>query len=570
MQRPAIGKQDFEKVRVGNYFYIDKTDFIREWWESGDDVTLITRPRRFGKTLNMSMLECFFSIKYVGRGDLFEGLAIWEDDIADSEFDYHKLQGTYPVIALSFANVKPDDFMEFKLQLFKQIENLWNRFPMVESDEFIAPTREHIKECVSKAKKPNVDATLLALSLHTLTDRLYAYYGKKPLIFLDEYDTPMQEAYVNGYWDEAVSLIRKMFNSTFKTNPNLERAILTGITRISKESVFSDLNNLTVITTTSAHYATCFGFTEKEVFDALDRYGLSDRKDDVKFWYDGFTFGTVMDIYNPWSVVCFLSEKKLDSYWANTSGNGLVSKLIREGDSKIKMDMEELLNGQAIHAQIDEQIVFNQLEGNANAVWSLLLASGYLKVIRYTLGVPGRKNDYELALTNSEVRMMFENMIDNWFSNKGSGYNRFVTALLDGRVEEMNAYINEIAMESFSFHGTGRSLTPERIAEQFYHGFVLGLIVDLRDRYRIKSNRESGFGRYDVMLIPKKLDLDGIIIEFKVRNTKKEKSLEETVQTALAQIAAKNYDAELVENGVSKDKICRYGFAFEGKTVLIG
>lgn len=569
-QRPAIGKQDFEKVRVGNYFYIDKTHFIREWWENGDDVTLITRPRRFGKTLNMSMLECFFSMKYADRGDLFEGLSIWEDIPADSAFDYRKIQGTYPVMALSFAGIKADNYTETKFQIYEQIHRLWEQFSFTDRERIFASTDEYIEKCKRNGETPDIIESEIVMSLNKLSYLLEQHYGKKPLIFLDEYDTPMQEAFVYGYWDEAASLIRNLFNNTFKTNPNLERAILTGITRISKESVFSDLNNLAVVTTTSDNYAACFGFTEKEVFDALDRHGLSDRKESVKFWYDGFTFGSVPDIYNPWSVIYFLAEKKLAPYWANTSGNGLVNKLIREGIPEIKMDMEDLLEGGIIKARIDEQIVFNQLTGNAGAVWSLLLASGYLRVDQCVFDMDDGESDYYMSLTNFEVRTMFRKMVSGWFDDTPMGGNGFVTALLDGNVEEMNAYMNKVALATFSYFDTGNRPSGDTEPERFYHGFVLGLIVDLRDRYQIKSNRESGFGRYDVMLLPKKQELDGIIIEFKVRNAAKEKTLEETVQAALAQIEAKNYDAELAEKGIAQDKIRHYGFAFEGKTVLIG
>ena len=329
----GIGHDDFAVVRESNNFYVDKTNFIREWWESNDKVTLITRPRRFGKTLNMSMLENFFSLQYAGRGDLFEGLSIWRSE------QYRELQGTYPVIFLSFANVKEASYKEARKKI--------------------------------------------------------------------------------GY-------TRGLFNSTFKTNSYLERAVMTGKTRINKESIFSDLNNLKVVTTTSEKYSDCFGFTEEEVFAALDEFGLSGQKQKVKDWYDGFTFGDRGDIYNPWSVISFLSEKKAGAYWANTSSNSLVGKLIREGSRDVKESFETLLQGGSIAAEIDEQVVYSMLGGDEQALWSLLLASGYLKVKKSgsCASESGEwEQDYELELTNFEVKAMFRKMIRKWFGGAAHGYN---------------------------------------------------------------------------------------------------------------------------------------------------
>ena len=348
-RKTGIGHQNFETVRMKNIFYVDKTDFIREWWEADDPVTLIARPRRFGKTLNMSMTEQFFSVEYNNRGDLFEGLSIWENE------RFRQLQGTYPVIFLSFADIKETSCGQMRKKLCRIIKAVYNQYDFLLKSDAMNECEKKEFQNISVAMETNE----ISYSLKALANYLYRYYGKKVIILLDEYDTPMQEAYVSGYWEEAVELIRGLFHSTFKTNPYLERAIMTGITRVSKESVFSDLNNLKVVTTTSKEYAESFGFTEEEVFAALDEFGLSDRKQQVKTWYDGFTFGGKSDIYNPWSVINYLDNRELGAYWVNTSSNSLLGKLLQEGSRKVKQDFEELMQGRILKVDMDEQIVYN-------------------------------------------------------------------------------------------------------------------------------------------------------------------------------------------------------------------
>ena len=558
----GIGIQEFDKIINGGYFYIDKTSFIKEWWESGDDVTLITRPRRFGKTLNMSMLNRFFSVEYAGQGEIFEGLSIWKEE------KYRKLQGTYPVINLTFANVKEKDYESVRIRMNQIISDLYSKHYYLLDSEVLTEIDRNFFKSVG-VDMPEVVATV---AIHKLSDYLQRYYGKKVIILLDEYDTPMQEAYVNGFWDEMVSFTRSMFNSAFKTNPWLARGIMTGITRVSKESIFSDLNNLEVVTTTSDKYATAFGFTEPEVFDALEECGLGKEKEQVKHWYDGFIFGHHKDIYNPWSILNFLAKKTYVTYWANTSSNSLVGKLIREGNSDIKERFEELLKGNHLYVPVDEQIVYNQLDDNEEAVWSLLLASGYLKVIDYDRldkVEPGREACYELALTNGEVRIMFEGMVKDWFKKIKPAYSAFIKAMFLGDLKAMNAYMNKVALTIFSYFDTGKRPTGQE-PERFYHGFVLGLMVDLQADYIITSNRESGFGRYDVVIEPKNKEKNpAIIMEFKVQDEVDEKTLKDTAKAALSQIEEKEYDAQLLSRGIPKERIYKYGFAFEGKNVLI-
>ena len=556
----SIGNQEFDSIRQEQSFYIDKTAFIKEWWESRDSITLITRPRRFGKTLNMSMLNCFFSNRYEGRGDLFEGLVIWKEEA------YRKLQGTFPVLFLSFAAVKADNLEDAKQQLKAQIAGLYeeNRFLL---DGTLLSGNE--KEEYRKVTMYMGDAES-SLSLNRLCLYLNRYYGKKVIILLDEYDTPMQEAYVQGYWKEFTSFVRSLFNASFKTNPCLERAVMTGITRVSKESVFSDLNNLNVVTTTSKEYADAFGFTEEEVFAALDLFGMAERKQDVKKWYDGFTFGNKKDIYNPWSITNFLDKRELRPYWASTSSNSLVSKLIQTASPEIKEGMESLLQGEEIVVSFDEQIVFDQLDRSRNAIWSLLLAGGYLRTEEVEYRGMMLEPWYHLKITNLETFSAFSSMLKGWFENEASNYSEFVEALLDGKLKEMNAYMNEVALATFSSFDTGSHPSGRTQPERFYHGFVLGLLIELRDRYEVCSNRESGYGRYDVMLVPRFKTDDAIVMEFKVHDPEEEGSLQDTVKAALQQIQEKNYDAELQSRGFSQNRIRHYGFAFEGKKVLIG
>ncbi len=556
--RVSIGHQDFETIRTKGYFYIDKTRFIREWWESGDNVTLLTRPRRFGKTLNLSMLEKFFSVEYAGRGDLFEGLSIWEDG------KYRELQGTYPVIFLSFADVKETSFIQTRKLICRIIRMLYDRFDFLLEGDCLSDSEKESFRRISVDMEDNE----ASYSLKMLTLYLYRYYGKKVIILLDEYDTPMQEAYVNGFWEQIVAYIRSMFNATFKTNPYLECAIMTGITRVSKESIFSDLNNLEVVTATSDKYADSFGFTEEEMFGALEAQGMSEWKQQVKEWYDGFTFGNKTDIYNPWSIINFLDKKSIGTYWANSSSNSLVGKLIREGSREIKVTMEKLLKGETFRTSFDEQIVFSQLGQTEEAVWSLLLASGYLKVVSYNYNIEDRKAEYELRLTNLEVQAMFERMIDGWFGTCRGASNGFLQAMLEDDLKIMNVYMNKVTREIFSYFDTGGSQSGEE-PERFYHGFVLGLMVELTDRYVITSNRESGYGRYDVMLEPKTSENNAIIIEFKVQE-EDEKELSATVERALNQIEDRNYEAGLIARGIPKERVRKYGFAFCGKEVLIG
>lgn len=506
----------------------------------------------------------------MNRADLFEKFEIWTDE------KYRKLQGTYPVINLSFADVKDDNFKNAKNSIISVISDVYRTHSyLIETDEITDAEKGVFKALDAYSNNTNINKEIsedvICRAIKNLSFLLERYYGKKVLIFLDEYDTPLQEAYLGGYWDEMVGFMRVFFNATFKTNPYLDRAIMTGITRISKESMFLDLNNLRIVSTTSNMYETCFGFTEDEVFKALDEVGISDRKKDVKQWYDGFSFGKSKDIYNPWSITNFIDERKLKTYWVDTSSNELAGKLIQSASPEVKKSMEKLLNGESITVDIDEQIVFNQLDYDENAIWSLFLASGYLKVENAdNCEISGK---YELSLTNLEVRIMFQKLISGWFKTIRNTSDEFVIALIKGDIKAMNYFMNKIALATFSYFDVGNKPSEYIEPERFYHGFVLGIMVGERENYIIKSNRESGFGRYDIMMVPKDIKnkkLPAIVIEFKVYDSEDEKQLKDTVKAAHRQIEEKRYDDEIIQLGIEKDRIKHYGFAFEGKKVLIG
>ena len=552
----AIGVQSFAELRERGYFLVDKTSFIADWWHSADQVTFICRPRRFGKTLNMDMVECFFSNKYASRADLFCRLDVWGDA------DLRREQGAWPVVSLSFSAAKGASAEAVVRRMCEQIARAWRQH----RDDIDADSLGDQERDLLEGRTPFVDPMVAPNSLARLCELLEQSMGKRCIVLLDEYDTPLHEAWVGGFWHEVSEFVRAFFNSSFKSNPSMERALLTGITRVARESIFSDLDNPKVIGATSPEYATSFGFTQDEVFAAMEEFGLHGR-DQIKDWYDGFTFGGVPDIYNPWSITNYLDSGRFAPYWANTSGNALISKIVREGDADLKSDFEVLLSDGSVEKRFDEQVSFDELGRRPGAVWGLLVAGGYLRI---EAADPSLENGSILKITNHEVALSFDGMVRGWFDVVSSRYNAFVRALLAGDLDAMNVYMNDVALDTFSTFDTGKrasGLEPER----FYHGFVLGLLVELRGRYPICSNRESGFGRYDVLLEPvdPKAD-DGIVLEFKVHNPRKEATLEDTVSVAKQQIADKRYANELEAKGLAPERIHAYGFAFEGKRVLIG
>ncbi len=543
------GEQKFATLRERNLFYIDKTQFIQDWWDRNDRVTLVTRPRRFGKTLMLDTIRTFFSPEFKNRKDLFEELEIWRNK------RFREMQGNIPVVFVSFSGTDSDTYEGMKQGIKNIIGNIYNSFRRVLDLNLLYDTEKEQFNSVCR----NMSDETAQIALQDLSIYLARQFGELPIILLDEYDAPLQAAWIGGYWDKAINFLRGLFNFTFKANDSLGRGLMTGVTRISKESLFSGVNNLKVVTITSKLYTNYFGFTENEVFAAMDEYGLQE-KEKVKQWYDGFIFGGVQDIYNPCSIIGYLSEHSFEPYWAQTSSNVLVGQLIASSSVKIKKEAESLIQGKSITVFFDEQIVFSQLNRKPGAIWSLLMATGYVKPLYFDR----ETCKYEITLTNYEVRILMDDIISEWFNNDNNDGEKFRKALLSDDIEEINKIMSDIAENTFSFFDTGKK-EPER----FYHAFILGMIVDFRGHYEIVSNRESGLGRCDVMLIPLRDVERGIIIEFKTRDPKKEKSLKTTCNNALNQIKKMHYASTLHSRGIAKNAIYSYGFGFDGKEVLI-
>ena len=556
MKRIPIGLKDYKKLKDENYYVVDKSLMIKEYMDRGSEVTLITRPRRFGKTINMSMLAEFFDITKDSR-EIFKDTAVMHTSTADEI-------NRYPTIFLTFADAKGSK-ENIIYQIKSQLMTAYDTYAHVYEE---LRTFERVKlERISTGlmEEENVSLDKLTNAISFLMLKCHQYYGKKVMLFIDEYDTPFIEAHALGFYDELRGGLASMLHTSLKTSNDLQYAMLTGIQRVAKENIFSDLNNPLVCTVKDREYAEYFGFTKQEVKELLEAYGFV-YDDAVRQMYDCNNMGGI-DIYNPWSITKYLDTGKFDSYWVNTSSNSLIDKLIQGGTSDIKIAMEDLLEGKTIETAIDEEIIFEQLENNSAAVWSLLLACGYLKVNKASKD--GAGGNYILSLTNFEVQNMFRRMIQGWFGNVSVRYNDFIKALLSDDLDYMNQYMNQVAMQTFSFFDTGKKAEEQEEPERFYHGFVLGLMVDLADKYRITSNRESGLGRYDIMMEPLEKNKRAYVIEFKVHKAKREKDLEETAQNALQQIAERNYDAELMARGIRKENIRHLGFAFWGKKVLI-
>ena len=547
MKTVAIGIQDFAKFKERNAFYIDKTGFIKDWWNNGDDVTILLRPRRFGKTLLLDTVNKFFSFEYKDRADLFDGLSIMKDE------HFAAMQGTKPVISLTFADIKGRNLDTAMYMLKSNISFLFSRYKNIIDISRLEPREQE----QYKQYDEDMPTDRASKSIKFLSSIVEKYFGQKVLLLLDEYDTPMIEAYTHGYWQNMVDFMRNFFNSSFKTNPSVERVLMTGINRVSKQSLFSDFNNAQIFSIMDDKYTSACGFTQDEVDAALEEYNLLDQREAVKSYYDGFIVGNEHGIYNPWSFTSFLKMGKLADYWVDTASNDLISSLFFYGGTKLQTQLGNLLCDQAIEVMIEENLNFVDISTSNKNIWSFLYAAGYIKA---ELIDPNQKL-YSITITNGETKNMFAKMVLQWFDTTEDYYPEFSRALISDQVDEMNAYLGELILAVTSQHDMAKK------PENFYHGLVLGLTVDLRRNYIITSNRESGLGRYDV-IIEARDQSKAIIIEFKTLG-KGEETLEDTVRRALEQIESKAYATELIARGIQSENIYKYGFAFQGKTVLI-
>jgi len=547
-----IGQSDFRGIIEGGFEFVDKSLFIRDILDD-TQVILITRPRRFGKTLNLSMLQYFFAQKVLGVSTtgLFDNLLI-----AKSGDQYWQHQGKYPVIFFTLKDVKGMNFKQAYEMLYELIVELYDKFHyLLESNHLSEQRKKFCKIILDREANPSQMQTALKILISCLAE----HHGVKPLVLIDEYDTPIQHGYVNGFYREIMDFVRSFLGLALKDNSSLFKAVLTGILRVSKESLFSDLNNLEIYSLLRSEYGAYFGFTEKEVSDLLIKANLQDQSESIRDWYNGYQMGGTI-IYNPWSIINCLKQKgELQPYWVNTSDNVLIKDLIIHSSTAFKSEIESLLQGKSVEVLIDERMVFHYLKSDESAIWNLFLMAGYLKVLERKATEQGIL--CILAIPNREIRSLYRRLVETWLSDgrQLNWYNQFLTELVNGNVSKMQRYLNEILINIVSMHDISKQ------PEVFYHGLMLGLTASLHNEYEVKSNRESGYGFYDIMMIPKDLTKLGIVIELKIAHEKEE--LEKVAQLGVKQISDRHYIAELTTRGISR--ILKMGIAFCGKQLEV-
>ena len=550
MQGIGIGISDFKVLRLRNNYFIDKSMYIKDIIDNQSGVVLITRPRRFGKTLNMSMLRYYFNIMEKNNKELFNGLKIMEQDKK-----YTSKLGFYPVIYLTLKDAGLMNY-EYMIMQMKTImmEMFYEHRYILESDK-IADGEKNIFKRILNAEATDID---LINSLKILSKMLYVYYDKPVILLIDEYDVPIQAAYVEGYYEDAIKFLKTFYGTTFKDNPYLEKAILTGVSRIAKESLFSGMNNFDVYTIMDNEFADDFGITEDEMKKIIKDFNIQDEEKEIKKWYDGYKIGNVEGIYNPWSILNYLKNKELKPYWVNTSSNDLI-KMTLEKSTTLKEQMERLLKDEAIEATIDLETIIVGIENKEENIWGLMLQTGYLKV-EETVSLEERR--YKVKLPNNEIKDLIRGIIREWFSNKvlGNDLRSILQDLVSLNLKEFEKKFRVLVEEMFSYMDVGKNT-----AENFYHAFVLGILVGLKDTYYVNSNRESGFGRYDIMLEPKDKNGNSFIMEFKVMENMEEKTIEDTIENAKKQIEEKRYEENLKERGFTN--ITKMVYAFNGKEV---
>ncbi|HQS93353.1 MAG TPA: AAA family ATPase [Alphaproteobacteria bacterium] len=558
-----IGQSDFKKIIDQKYNFVDKTLFIKEIIDEPAAVILITRPRRFGKTLNLSMLKYFFAEEVVSipTKGLFEGLKISQEDSF-----YRDQQGQYPVVSLSFKDVKEDNFELAYRKVYGIIIQLYDEFSYLQESPSLSSTQ---KSFYTRILTREADQADLEDSLQMLTKCLFLHHRQQPIVLIDEYDAPIHAGYLNGFYEKIIKFFRSFFSAGLKDNTLLYKAVLTGILRVSRESLFSGVNHLDVFSVLSPRYSSYFGFTETEVTDLLIQAKMDDKLPQVKDWYNGYHIGETT-LYNPWSIINFIQKKGVfDLYWVNTSDNELIKTLLSGASFSFKDAFENLLQGSSLEKFIDTNIVFSDLKrNNPTSIWSLFLMSGYLTTRKYQLTGDGPL--CELSIPNKEVSFLFKKIIKEWFS-KDYGldwYNEFLDALLTGNIDKFASELKKIMEHTVSIHDTGRS------PEAFYHGLMIGLTASLHASpfYEIRSNRESGEGRYDYVIISREDQKLSILMEFKqvkepegkvLSESKMRDLLKQTAETALDQISQKSYCTEIEQRGLTR--VLKIGLAFSGK-----
>lgn len=546
----GIGISDFKMLRKRDNYYIDKTMYIKDIIDNQSGVILVTRPRRFGKTLNMSMLRYYFDCSKKDNRELFEGLKIMEQDEK-----YTSKLGYYPVIYITLKDVQDRNYENMILNMKTAILDMYQEHMyLLDSDKIYPFEKEKIKEILFGRE----DEVTLKNSVKELSKYLNRYYDKPVMLLVDEYDVPLQNAYVEGYYEEAIKFFKTFYGVTFKDNPYLEKTVITGVSRVAKESIFSGANNFKVFTVLDNEFSDDFGITTQEMDKVIEDFDIQDDKEEIKKWYDGYTIGNTEGIYNPWSILNYLTDRKLIPYWVNTSSNDLI-KLILKNSTTVKEKMERLLKDEAIEATVDQETVILGIEQNEDNIWGLLVGTGYLKIVETVDITEGR---YKVKIPNYEIKALFQSIIRDWFRDKviGNDLRSILKDLVTLNLKEFEKKFEILVREMFSYMDVG-----ENTAENFYHAFVLGMLVGLKDSYYVNSNRESGMGRYDIMLEPKDKNENSFIMEFKVLENKEEKTIEETVENAKKQIEEKGYEQNLIERGFGN--ITKMVFAFKGKEV---
>ena len=546
-----IGFDNFQEVIEGNLGFVDKTLFIKEILDDkATKAALIIRPRRFGKTMNLSMLHHFLADRVYGKEtkNLFQNLKIAEYP------QYMQNQGKYPVVLVSFKDVKESNYESAYKTLSKLMSDVYLNYRELSSSQKLDEQQKQNFQMVVQKKAGEAE---LKSALKDLVHYLYLHYEIKPWLLIDEYDTPIQAGYAGDYYKEMINLMRGVFSAAIKTNPYLEKAVITGILRVAKESLFSGVNNLEVYSLLRSEYGEFFGFTEQEVDALMKQSNLFEKSGEIKDWYNGYNVGQVA-IYNPWSIAnCIKQNGQTKPYWINTSDNQLIKDLLKESSLEFKTQFEHLMRGETTEQLIDENMVFTDLEKNPAAIWSLLLMSGYL--------TPDSSKETDqgtlckLTIPNKEVRNLYRQIVEQWFSNgRGVGwYNVFIASLLGGEINVFKGHLDKVLLQIVSYHDLAKE------PEAFFHGLLLGFIASLQDQYEIKSNRESGFGRFDIILIPrdKTKNEAGVVIELKVK--KEGETLKEAAKKALLQIEQKKYVEEFTQRGI--EKVIRIGVGFKGK-----